>query len=219
MPYIEDTMMNAQPSPLKITTPVGIAKWPYLVEPDTKFNADGEYRVELVLPAGEDAEELFAKVSAFRDKAAVEYKKLGGGKAVKIAPSFPLVRNDDGTISVKAKLKAKVTSKAGRSWEQRPAMFDSKGVPINSEIRVGSGSRIRLSLELAPFNSPAIGGCGVSARLRGVQVIEIKEPRATSATDFGFGAEEAGFVAESFDNFEDDVKAAPKGAAPSKADF
>jgi hypothetical protein len=212
-------MMTQQFASLKITTPVGTAKWPYLVEPDTKFNADGEYRVELVLDAGEEAEDLFAKVAAFRDKAAAEVKKASGGKAVKIAPSFPVVRNEDGTISVKAKLKAKVSSKAGRSWEQRPAIFDAKGNPIKTEIRIGSGSRLRLSLEVAPFNSPAIGGCGVSARLRGAQVIEIREPRATSASDFGFGAEDSGFVTESFDNFEDDVKPAGKAAPAAKADF
>jgi hypothetical protein len=210
-------MMTPQPTSIKVTTPIGTAKWPYLIEPDTKFNADGEYRIELVLDAGDEAEALFASISAFRDKAAAEYKKLGGGKAVKIAPTFPVVRNEDGSVSVKAKLKAKVTSKSGRSWEQRPAIFDAKGNPIKSEIRIGSGSRVRLSIELSPFNSPAIGGCGVSVRLRGVQVIEIREPKATSASDFGFGAEETGFVTETFDNFEDDAKTTGKQGA--KADF
>jgi len=210
------TMMTQQPMSMKITTPIGTAKWPYLLEPDTKFHADGEYRVELVLEPGDEAEDLFAKITAFRDKAAAEFKKLSGGKGVKIAPSFPLVRNEDGTVSVKAKMKAKITSKSGRSWEQRPAIFDAKGTPIKNEIRIGSGSRLRLSIELAPFNSPAIGGCGVSARLRGAQVIEIREPKATSASDFGFGAEESGFVTETFDNFEDDAKPSkPQG----KADF
>jgi hypothetical protein len=78
---------------------------------------------------------------------------------------------------------------------------------------------LRLSLEVTPFNSPAIGGCGVSARLRGAQVIDVREPRATSASDFGFGAEESGFVTETFDNFEDDVKPAAKATPAAKADF
>jgi len=210
-------MMTQQMPTIKITTPIGTAKYPYLMEPDTKFHAEGEYRVELVLDQGEAAEELFSRVTAFRDMAASEAKKLSGGKAVKIAPTFPLVRNEDGTISVKAKMKAKVTTKSGRSWEQRPVLFDAKGTPIKSEVRIGSGSRLRLSLEIAAFNAPGIGGFGVSARLRGVQVIEVREPRATSATDFGFGAEETGFVTETFDNFEDDNKVSKPGT--NKADF
>lgn len=212
------TIMMQQNTAIKITTPVGSAKYPYLIEPDTKFHADGEYRVELVLDSGEAADELFDQVTAFRDKAAAEAKKLSGGKNFRIAPHFPLVRNEDGTLSVKAKLKAKVTSKSGRSWEQRPALFDAKGNPIKSDIRIGSGSRLRLSIELSTFNQPGIGGFGVSARLRGVQVIEVREPRATSASDFGFGAEEAGFVTETFDNFEDDAKPVAKSGS-NKADF
>jgi hypothetical protein len=199
--------------PVKITTPVGTAKWPWLNEPDTKFNPDGEYRVELVL-AEDDGVSLEARLKEIRDKAFAEYKKAGGGRGVKLAPHFPIsVNQEDGTFSVKAKLKAKIATRSGRTWEQRPVLFDSRGTPIKGEIRIGSGSRIRLSLEVAPFNAPSIG-VGVTLRLRGVQVIEVKEPKANSATDFGFGAEETGFVSESFDNFDEDVK---KGS--TKVDF
>jgi hypothetical protein len=62
-----------------------------------------------------------------------------------------------------------------------------------------------VALEIAPYNVPATGA-GISLRLRGVQIIELREPSGGRAEDFGFGAEETGFVQESFDNFEDDPK-------------
>jgi hypothetical protein len=199
----------------KITTPIGTAKYPWLNDPDTRFNPDGEYRVELVVSA-EDGAPLRESMISMRDKAMAEYKKAGGGKGVKACAAFPVVENEDGTFSIKAKLKAKVATKSGRSWEQRPILFDSRGTPIKGDVRIGSGSRLRLSVEAAPFNAPAIG-VGLTLRLRGVQVIEVREPRSNSATDFGFGAEETGFVSETFDNFEDD--SAKKGAADKKVDF
>jgi hypothetical protein len=210
-------MQNIQIAPLKVTTPIGTAKYPHLTSPDTKFNADGEYRIELVLEAGEAAEELWSQASAFRDKAVSEYKKLSGGKAVKVSQHFPITRNEDGTLSVKAKMKAKISTKSGRTWDQRPALFDAKGTPVKSEIRIGSGSSLRLSIELHPFNQPAIGGAGLSARLRGVQIISVREPNSNSASDFGFGAEETGFVVETFDGFEEDSEKAKPTSG--KVDF
>lgn len=212
--------MLTQTTSIKLTTPIGNAKWPWLTEPDTKHSPDGEYRVELVLESGEAVDAMTAQLAAFRDKAVAEFKKAAGGKTVKVSPHFPVVTNEDGTISVKAKLKAKVTTKTGRSWDQRPALFDARGNAITGEVRIGSGSRLRLSVEASPYNAPAVGGVGISLRLRGVQIIEIREPRATSASDFGFGAEDTGFVAETFDNFEDDKPSEKKVSKPAqKADF
>ena len=37
----------------KITTPVGIAHYPYISKPDTKFNEKGEYKVALSIPKAE----------------------------------------------------------------------------------------------------------------------------------------------------------------------
>lgn len=215
---------QVQITPLKITTPIGSARYPHLTTPDTKFNVDGEYRVELILPAGTESDEFEEICSAYRDKCVAEYRKLGGGKALKVSAHFPMTRNEDGTLSIKAKMKAKVTTKTGRSWEQRPMMFDTKGTPVTGDLRIGSGSRMRLSLEMTPFNSPAIGGAGLSARLRGVQLIEIRESAGQTATDFGFGAAETGYVTETFSDFEDDAQSAtetPKAAPKqrSKVDF
>jgi hypothetical protein len=204
-------------TPIKITTPIGTAKYPWITEPDTKFNPDGEYRVELIMESGDDTAALFDKLNSYRDASVAEYKKAAGGKAVKVTTHFPMMTLEDGTISIKAKLKSKVTTKTGRSWDQRPALFDARGAAITNDIRIGSGSRMRLSIEVSAFNAPAIGGVGISLRLRGVQVIEVREPRATSASDFGFGAEETGFVTETFDSFEDDAPKPTKPTASKKA--
>ena len=45
----------------KVTTPKGIAVWPWLNEPDRKFNANGEYKVNLQM-AHEDAQPFIEKL-------------------------------------------------------------------------------------------------------------------------------------------------------------
>lgn len=41
---------SKKPALIKITTERGVAKFPFLNEPDTKFNKDGEFRLGVILP-------------------------------------------------------------------------------------------------------------------------------------------------------------------------
>lgn len=192
-----------------VTTPAGSLQWPALVEPDTRFEANGVYKTDIIIQPGDAADKFEEMLDGIKKDYLAYLLRESGGKKVRIHPSSAWERDDAGNLVVKAKLAARVESKSKKVWTQRPALFDSKGQKLDTEgIRIGSGTTARLALEVNPYNIPA-SGAGVSLRLRGVQIIELREYAGKSAQDFGFGAVETGFVSETFDNFEEDREMVP----------
>lgn len=199
----------------QVTTPAGTLLYPTLIEPNTRFVASGVFETRIVIPAGEAADDLEETLTNARSSWLSECAKTSGGKKVKVNEAVPCTRDDDNNLVVKAKLPFQVNTKSGKSWQQKPALFDAKGQKVDTtNLRIGSGTRARLAVEISTYNNPATGA-GISLRLRGVQLIEIVEPKGNSAGDFGFGAED-GFVAETFDNFEDDAKPVKVAAGGKK---
>lgn len=164
---------------VRITTPAGIARWPHLNEPDTKFNKDGDYKVNLLLGA-EDTEKLRSSMQEVLQKFIAE----GNAKTKKVAP-LPIKEatdaegNPTGQFEIKFKLRAVGVSR-GERWEQRPALFDAQGKPM-TEL-VGNGSKVKVGAEIVPY-STAISGTGVTLRLRAVQVLELKTVAGGDAFD------------------------------------
>ena len=177
----------------RFVSPKGVASYPYLSKPDTKFNPDGEYKVSLIV-AGDDASKVIALLTEKHEAAVAQAKKENAGKRVKEG-ELPFIENeDDGTVTFKFKLKAKVAPKKGDPFEQKPALFDAKGKPLTGAPKVGGGSTIKVSYEVVPYYT-AIAGAGVSLRLKAVQIIELKEySGGGNAESYGFGEEE-GFEA------------------------
>jgi hypothetical protein len=187
-----------------ITTPKGIAIFPKLNEPDKKFNPEGVYSVTLRLPDAE-AKTLIATLTKIHDAAlAEEAKKLGkknlkaGAKPWKTATDWDKDNETrvevPGFVDFSFKLKAKVTTKSGKSWEQRPALFDARLQPLPTDADpVGGGSTIRVNFEVYPWYTASLG-FGISLRPRGVQVIDLKTYGPRDAGSFGFAAEEDGYT-------------------------
>ena len=187
-----------------ITTPKGTAVFPKLNEPDFRFKAEGEYKVTLRLPDA-DAKTLITQLEKIRQEAyKAEASKLGKKLKMATLPWAPATSwNSEteekvpmpGFTDFKFSLKAKVTTKTGKSWEQRPALFDAQLQPIpNDSDPVGGGSIIRVNAEVYPWYTASLG-FGISLRCRGVQVIELKTyGGARNGTDMGFEKED-GFAA------------------------
>jgi hypothetical protein len=176
-------------------SPAGIAQYPRLTKPDTKYKADGEYKVTLVLPAAE-AQPLVKLI----DDAMVESLKKARmenptkAKSIKAAADKPYKAvtddegNETGDIKFNFKMAAKVTSKkSGNTWEQKPAVFDAKLRPIPATVNVGGGSRVKVKFEMLLFYTPLVGA-GVSLRLLAVQILDLVEYSRSGAE--GFGAED-----------------------------
>ncbi len=178
----------------RYTTPAGIAQYPYLTKPDTKFNPDGEYKISLEVKDPNAAAPLMSFLDEQLEASIAKAKKDNPGKRIKEGEAPYQVNDDTGAVTFRFKLKAKVTPKQGDPFEQRPAIFDAKGKPMQ-EAKIGGGSKVKVAYELIPYYT-ASAGAGVSLRLKAVQVIDLVEfSGGASADAFGFGEEE-GYEAE-----------------------
>lgn len=198
-------MSDRKKNPI-LVSPTGIAKYPRIHQPDTKFKAEGEYSIKLILPK-KDAAPFITKLKEIHAEAYQEELKAKKKKVLKQA-SLPwkLETNEDGeetgNVEIKAALKAKVTPKKGDPFEQRPGILDAKRQPI-TDVKVGSGSKVKLAVEVYPWFTDALG-FSISLRLKAVQVIDLVE--FTGGGDAaGFFEDEEGYTSdgESFDNSEE----------------
>ena len=188
--------MAIQKLPL-LKTPAGIAVWPKLTKPDTKFNADGEYNVKLRIPS-EEAQDLIAALDTAYAAAQDDAKEKNPGKKIKAA-SQPYTEelddqgNETGNILVSFKCKAKLTDKQGNVRPNAPRLFDSKNKEFPKDQDIWGGSTLRVAFNAIPYYT-AMAGAGVSLRLKAVQVIDLVAGGGGTGESYGFG-EEDGYVA------------------------
>lgn len=189
----------------KIVTPIGVSQYAWLTKPDTQFDPDGHYKVNLILDT-DKAQDVINKIEANVKKAMANAKEKVKGKAVKAAPTpyFEQLDESDeltGKTVFKFKTKAQITTKDGTLIPNRVALFDSAGVPL-TDANVWSGSEMKVSAELIPYYT-AMAGAGVSLRLRAVQITKLVEGGSGNAKGYGFG-EEDGYKLETFENVSSD---------------
>ncbi len=115
----------------------GKAMWAKVFEPDTRFDKDGgSYSTQVLVPETEAqglCEQLEEMVNAKLQRAVKEQPKL---KAVLSTRPVYEVDTDDmgnptGDLIFKTKLKARVTSRDGRTFEQKPDVVEAKRTPMN----------------------------------------------------------------------------------------
>ena len=182
------------------TSPRGRTEWAKLWTPDTKFNVDGEYGTKLVMD-NSDATEIMAMLAI--DSAVEET----GKPRDKIRVTDPYdVNAETGDVTIKLKLKAKVTTMKGETFEQKPIVVDAKRQPITKEIPLWNGSLVRIGFQIIPYYT-ALAGAGLSLRMRSVQVIEALagSNEATSMFDDEEGySHVAATVAPEAQNFQEE---------------
>jgi hypothetical protein len=172
-----------------IPTPVGSAYYPRIDTPDTKFNPDGVYSCKLhVSEADFNAFELTIKEIV--NRAYKEECSKRGVEKLTLAPTQPLRQTAEGDFEIYAKQVAKKDTRKGL-LEFRVAVFDAKGNKIEDVPAIGSGSKLKMGVEVFPYYTD-LNGFGYSLRLKAVQVLELVEYNNGSAASFGF-SEETGF--------------------------
>lgn len=152
-----------------LLTPIGVASYPYLTKPDTKFGNKYHTKLTFDATAGSGAE--FAQ--QLEDLAEKHYqqclKDAQRGKRVKKA-DLPFINNGDGTVTITAKLNAEgVNGKTQQAFTQKPTIYDEKNRPWDLNTGIFSGFELRLQVEVVPYNTPTLGA-GVSLRLKAVKV-------------------------------------------------
>jgi hypothetical protein len=161
------------------TTGIGILNYPYLVKPDTKFNADGLYHCKLVL-SKEDGEPMVKEIE--NSLASLKTKKLS---------SFKPYKKVENGYEFSFKLKAKVATKSGAMYEQKPKLFDSKGqIMANKEMTVWGGSKGKVAFQIYTYENNMLGS-GVTLKLRAVQITELVEGKSKDNSEsYGFSSED-----------------------------
>ena len=201
----------------------GNAKWAKVFEPDTKFVPEGEYSIQVSLPeeqAAEVCEQLDNMAQAKLAEAVKDNPKLK--TVLSTRKSYEAEVDDDGNptgnIIIKSKLKARVKSRDGQTFEQKPMVVDAKRTPMEGNVLVGNGSLVNVAVEPIPYVMQSTKQVGVSLRLKAVQVINLVEYGNSSSSIFD---EEDGYVtaAVSKDNAADVFSNEDGSADANEGDF
>jgi len=182
---------------VKIVSPEGISQYAWLTQPDTKFDTDGHYKVNLIVPF-DKAQPLIKQINAEMEASLKIAKEKNKGKTIKLAnPPYEEEMDEKnvptGNIIFKFKRKAQIIAKDGKVIPFKVAIFDSSGKPL-IDTNVWSGSEMKVSAELVHWFT-AMAGAGVSLRLRAVQITKLVEGGSGNAEGYGFNNVEGGYTA------------------------
>lgn len=151
----------------KFTSPKGTAQWPWLSKPDTRYDAEGKYKTDVLVTKDEAKD--------FMSTAKELYVEEFGEKALSKAKWPFMVDDETGGVTIRAKS------------SKKPGLFDAKGNVITKDLAVGNGSVIKIAGLMQTYD--AGGNKGVTAYLNGVQIIDLVEFGGSAAFD-----EEDGYV-------------------------
>lgn len=180
-------------------------EWFHLAEPDTKFNAAGDYKVTLrstpdaMAPYFETMKEILAAaLPIFQEIENEDAKKKGKKpKELKVSDSLPWVNceMEDGTVQVKLKTSATFTDpKTGGIESKNVPVVDSFGKYLSkeqlTELRIGNGTEVRTVVTIRPYYM-ATQGVGISLRLEKVQITKLVQ-YGGNGVDNEFGEFEGG---------------------------
>lgn len=208
-----------------LTSPRGIASYPHLNKPDTKFDADGVYTIKVVVSKKDEKAKALIKLIDTEMAAVLKLAKdeAKGPKAVKkVKPcedkpySFETDEDDKPTGNVVFTFKMKASGKnrkTGETFNQKPAVFDASAKPLIN-AKIGGGSEVKVSFEIVPFYQVKIGA-GVSLRMSAVQVLKLVEWGTGDGTYYGFENE----APEEDEDSDDEDEAEDEDEEEEKEDF
>lgn len=180
--------------------------WVTLNTPDTKFDKDGKFSVALAFDE-DDAilQQIEAKANELAEAKLAEVKEELESKGKKaVANKLTLVSlikaeedeesgEETGRKIIKASMKhSGISQKTGKPWKRYPDYFNAKGVQLKNPPQIGSGSELKMNIELVPYYAANDKTVGCTFRLNGVQIIKLVSFGARDAGSYGFGAEADG---------------------------
>lgn len=160
-----------------IDLPEGLAVYPWLNEPDTKYNPTGDFKTGVSVPAAAAAATV-RELERIRD----EFYEALSPKDKKIYNKVDVVviERDDageetGNILFNTKLHAVGENRVtGETWNQAPRLWDSEGNRVAlTDSPIWSGSRIVCHVQVRPYAMASSKACGINLRLRDVQIVEL----------------------------------------------
>lgn len=170
----------------KGTTNIGTFMFPHLTETEKFEGKDtGKFAVSFLPETDADRHALSIAI----DEEWQKFAESDEGKKHKYKYDYANGVNEyKGDELFKFKMQERINTKSGREWIRKVPIFDASGKEISAELTsIGSGTRGRIAYELMPYYMND-KNYGVSLRLTGVQIIELKEAGSVSASSLGFEA-------------------------------
>lgn len=175
-----------------------------LNNPDTKFDKDGKFSVALAFDADDEVlQEIEAKATelaeAKLEEVREELESKGKKAAAKKLSLVNLIKEeedeetgeDTGRKIIKASMKhSGISKKTNKQWKRWPDYFNAKGKQLKNPPGIGSGSELKMNIELFPYYAANDKTVGCTFRLNGVQILKLVSFGQRDASSYGFGAEE-----------------------------
>lgn len=190
------------------TAPQGIANYPWIGKPDTKFKKQGVFKCSTILE-GEPAEEMKQLLADLRAEAyeeLIQKVKPAKRKTVTVLetnivePECDEEGEETGRTIFKFKQNAVIPGKDGAEDKKVTIpVFGPNGKP--SKKAVFGGSTVKVAFRIRPYYSAKDNEIGLVGDLAAVQWLELAS-RDSDGGAFGFGAEEGYDIPE---DDEDDV--------------
>lgn len=194
---------------VRITSPKGVAKYPHLNRPDTRFKDVGEYVVTLLFDPNE-IPEFLAQLDQIVDEAVEEQKQIlkdkkqaAKAKQVQRKPAYKMELDQEGEetgkIEVRFKTKAFITLDNGETITLEPQIFDAQGAPVDKKkVLIYGGSVLKVNFSPRSYYMASTRMAGVTLDLNAVQILQLVT-RGGDAGYYGFESEE-GFTDSSIED-------------------
>jgi len=165
-------MQKKERLPLRKTA-TGVSEWPTLIDPDYAFDSKGIYKAELILDL-KDCQEDKDYIDNLIKKQKDEWVKLHGVNKKIPEENVPYEVLGEGKVKFKFKLYASNQKRDGSTFTQRPDVRDNENQPWDKSKAIWSGTTMKIAYEPVPYANSGIG-LGVSLRLKGAQIIDLKQ--------------------------------------------
>ncbi len=203
----------------RFVSPEGVAVFPRLTTPDTKFKKEGERSVKLRLPPNEAApiikriEEATSK--AYQKECIVrEVDELSRSEYLPYSNEMDDQGKPTGNVLFKFTQKASFKDKKTEQVVQLPLrVVDKYGKDVTEEV--WGGSRVKVCYYMKPYYTEKVG-FGMSLKMAAVQVMELVTKGAAPASAYGFTVESEP-TSEVSEGDDEGTEVAAKGATNGKA--
>ena len=179
---------------LNLTTPKCKFQFAWLVEPDTKFEQPGVWKVTCLINPTE-AEDLINQLDGLLERWKTQLKAAEPDKKFKLAALPWGTEEVDGQpyFVIKTKMKVGGINQVGKQWNNRPpSLFNSNGTPMTPEERnavnkMGPGTEGQVSIRCSGYS----GNFGVGIKIQPEAAIIHKHIEySKDATSYGFQTNE-----------------------------
>lgn len=182
----------------KLMSPKGVAVYPRLNRPDTKYNEHGTYSCDLRLEMTADTKKLLKAITdEYKSHTGTEHPKKPVRKDKEAV--FYFDQNEDGSyvldyVTLKLRAKNVIVKKTGEIWDRKPKLFDARGIPVAVDIKIGGGSGVKVAFEIDNGTIQKSGDKFTRLIPTAVQIIDLVE--------YGDGGDAASFGFDEEDGFE-----------------